>query len=82
MVEGLFENMKIAGAYLSNSVEICCLCLKVSIDMTENQYQTLRAYLSSWVDDGNLQSDLSWEEATLSATAHLLRTSLSKKQGQ
>jgi hypothetical protein len=50
--------------------------------MSDAQYDALRNYLTSWVDEGNLQSDLGWEEIVQQSTAHLLRTSLSRKQGQ
>ena len=82
MVEGLKDNIGIAGSYLSNAIEICCLCLSLQCRMSDAQYDALRNYLTSWVDEGNLQSDLGWEEIVQQSTAHLLRTSLSRKQGQ
>jgi hypothetical protein len=49
--------------------------------MTKPQYEALRSYLTSWVDEGNSQSEMGWEEIVQQSTAYLLRTSLSKKQG-
>lgn len=42
----------------------------------------MRTFLTPMVDDGNLLSDVGWEETCSASTAHLLRTSLSKKQQQ
>ena len=47
MVEGLRENIEVAGSYLANAVEICCLCLSIQIRMSKQQYRALRDYLTS-----------------------------------
>lgn len=51
--------------------------------MPEEQYTLLRTFVSPTVDDGNLLSEMGWEETCYASTAHLLRTCLSrKKEGQ
>jgi hypothetical protein len=34
-VETLIVNISSAGVYLSNAIEICCLCLKLAVNMSE-----------------------------------------------
>jgi|LauGreDrversion4_2_1035121.scaffolds.fasta_scaffold97392_1 Bardet-Biedl syndrome 9 protein len=81
-VEVMRESLAQVRADLSNTIEICILLtvLSATEPISEEQYQLMRSFLSPLVDDGNLLSEVGWEETCSASTAHLLRTSLSKKQ--
>lgn len=76
------ETMAKAGAALSNVIEIAVLCTSLASaeKMSDQQVELLRSFVSPVVDDGNLLSEMGWEETCYASTAHLLRTCLSRKQ--
>lgn len=78
--------MQVSSCHLMNSLELSILLTVLATEkrdrLPESQYQLLRQYIQTTVDDGNLHSEMGWEELAYTSTAHLLRTCLSKKQSQ
>jgi len=48
--------------------------------LPEAEYTLLKTFITPTIDDGNLLSEMGWEETVYASSAHLLRTCLSKKQ--
>jgi hypothetical protein len=80
----LKDKLSHASACLSSSVEIALLLTSLSGEqpLSHDEYDLLRQYISPVVDDGNLLSQMGWEEVCFASTAHLLRTSLAKNKQQ
>jgi len=78
IIENLKEQRNQIASYLSNAVVASNILCRVIGKLDEEQYRLLVRYITPIVDD---ESETTWEEATATSTAHLLRTSLSKKGG-
>lgn len=67
------------ASYLSNAVVSSNILCRVLGKLDDEQAFLLMHYVSPLIDD---DSETTWEEATVAATGHLLRTCLTKKSGQ
>lgn len=75
------EKLALTASELASTIEIALLLTSfgTSEKMTKEQYEMLKLCIQPQVDDGNLLSEMGWEEVCYASTAHLLRTCLSKK---
>ena len=66
---------------LSNAVITNNMLIKIQAQMDDETFEILNSFMSPDVDDA-LATETGWEETILASTAHLLRTSLSRKDKQ
>ena len=78
VIENLKEQRNQIGSFLANAVVASNILCRVLGKLDDEQALLLMRYITPVVDD---ESETTWEETTSAATAHLLRTCLSKKGG-
>ena len=78
----LKDSLAQASAHLSSALETVCLLTSLAGEqpISSEQYELLRQCINPVVDDGNLLSEMGWEEVAYASTAHLLRTCLAKNK--
>jgi Bardet-Biedl syndrome 9 protein len=78
MIQDIKSSLKLIGYRLSSAIELILLIMKLRFKQTQEEYDTLRLYLSPHIDEDN---EHGWEELANASITHLLKTSLSKSGG-